>query len=726
MTILKTIGTGAGYDYSGYNAACNALRLLTIGDDYEISIEGNFIEDVVSDVQFNSEQFTNGIDPNGHTITFKNDGLYICTQKQPVYFYNAGSINGDIIVENPIMNIDSSFPSGQCSIFCSVNNAVASVLSVVRIEDAKIFCNSIAGFGMYAITANNYEGEIDILNPIVCQATIMGIYLTGCSGSLNTFHQKMYLQNGSIINCSGRGYSFWNKNLAAYVEIKNCAAYNNTGGDYVMHESGSWTDISITFCGDSDDTLPAAGRIVSDILDTDFLSVDSTDSDFSKINSSSQLYGIGTLSLGVWNNHDAAGNPRPDASSKASIGAYELTVTAFPGKKITLKTLLGFKLENEPYVAETLVAADYTFHAYDVKVAPFVESFGRFESRGDFSCCPSVAGRRSLAINFTVDLYAHPTVTTAPGWFKMLRACGWRQVAHGSTGISIRPGTAREPATIEVAFEDESDEPRQLVYKVAGAMGYVKFSGAVGRPISAEFSFLGRLEGITTRSYANRITASTFDAATPPALLGANVIVAGRSALLDAFEIASNEAVNLFSDIFRSAGFGGALVADRLIAGKITIGGIMSLVVTHIGGVVAIGYDSTTGERGFLTKLMNGTGTASVKGSLVAMSASADNQVVLQNNELDTVGVVAEAGVADGSEMWVWKSGSKAQVLYKDSTAATRGYLLLAADTDGRAIDVAVPTSNPVVAQHFKECGHVCESKDAGTGVLVLADLHFN
>lgn len=43
----------------------------------------------------------------------------------------------------------------------------------------------------------------------------------------------------------------------------------------------------------------------------------------------------------------------------------------------------------------------------------------------------------------------------------------------------------------------------------------------------------------------------------------------------------------------------------------------------------------------------------------------------------DTFGAVAEAGVAQGSEMWIWLNGSVCQVLYKNGQAATRGNILL-------------------------------------------------
>ncbi len=163
-----------------------------------------------------------------------------------------------------------------------------------------------------------------------------------------------------------------------------------------------------------------------------------------------------------------------------------------------------------------------------------------------------------------------------------------------------------------------------------------------------------------------------------------------------------------------------------LLARELPLLMVGTLRIVQIGDV-AIGYDSVTGERGFLVRITNGTGSASVKGSLVSASTSADDAAILQANEYDTIGVVAQAGVTAGAVMWIWVTGSICQVLYKDAVAATRGNILLAADTDGRAIDIANPGGGlPGTDTHFKECGHVLESALAGINVLVLAMLHFN
>ena len=153
----------------------------------------------------------------------------------------------------------------------------------------------------------------------------------------------------------------------------------------------------------------------------------------------------------------------------------------------------------------------------------------------------------------------------------------------------------------------------------------------------------------------------------------------------------------------------------------------MAIVRCEHGDVFAFAYDATTGERGLQCKMLNKTGGATVKGNLVSLSTATDKGVILQTNTYDTIGVIDEAGVADGSEAWVWMLGSVCQVLYKDSTAATRGNILIADAVDGRASDIANPGGGlPGADTHFQECGHVMESKNAGTDVLVLAILHFN
>jgi hypothetical protein len=137
----------------------------------------------------------------------------------------------------------------------------------------------------------------------------------------------------------------------------------------------------------------------------------------------------------------------------------------------------------------------------------------------------------------------------------------------------------------------------------------------------------------------------------------------------------------------------------------------------------AIGIDEENCEYGTLIKLINRTGNVTKKGSVVESSPDYDTSFRLCSNELNSFGVVAEDGIADGESVWIWVSGSTCKVLLKDSTSATRGHVALAADTDGRFISVAAPVND---AAHWKQIGYVLESKNAGTDVLVLCNLIFN
>jgi hypothetical protein len=148
--------------------------------------------------------------------------------------------------------------------------------------------------------------------------------------------------------------------------------------------------------------------------------------------------------------------------------------------------------------------------------------------------------------------------------------------------------------------------------------------------------------------------------------------------------------------------------------------------ITTPDGLAAIGSDATTGERGFLFKLTNKTGAASVKGSIIGPATGTDAAFILDDTGFDPIGAVAEAGIADGAACWCWGVGSICQVLMKDSTAAVIGQVALADDVDGRTYSITVPSASPAAAEHFREVGHFLESQDAGTDVLALAILHFN
>lgn len=134
-----------------------------------------------------------------------------------------------------------------------------------------------------------------------------------------------------------------------------------------------------------------------------------------------------------------------------------------------------------------------------------------------------------------------------------------------------------------------------------------------------------------------------------------------------------------------------------------------------------------TQHGGVAIRLTNKTGAASVRGTIVSTSEAHDLAFMKQSVEFDAIGAVYENGIADGEECFVVCAGI-CHVLLKDTTGATRGYWVQAADTDGRAEVTTAPAGLGALATstHFKEIGHCLETVASGTDVLARIVLHFN
>jgi hypothetical protein len=122
-----------------------------------------------------------------------------------------------------------------------------------------------------------------------------------------------------------------------------------------------------------------------------------------------------------------------------------------------------------------------------------------------------------------------------------------------------------------------------------------------------------------------------------------------------------------------------------------------------------------TPEGGFAIKLTNETGSNSVKGQIVAADTGTAN--AFNTSAVDDegpIGVVYEAGIADGSECLVVISG-RAQVLLKDTTASTQGNWVKCSDTAGRA---DATNASPVATQEARGVGECIETQAGGSDVL--------
>lgn len=130
-----------------------------------------------------------------------------------------------------------------------------------------------------------------------------------------------------------------------------------------------------------------------------------------------------------------------------------------------------------------------------------------------------------------------------------------------------------------------------------------------------------------------------------------------------------------------------------------------------------------TPEGGTAIRVLNKTGGASVKGTVVAASTVTANAVMTNPIDGDMpIGVMYETGIADGQLCWVVTSGI-ADVLFKDTVAPILGGVIYSSSVAGR---VDISSTVPAATTHFKECGHSFEAKSAGANVLAKCVLHFN
>ena len=130
-----------------------------------------------------------------------------------------------------------------------------------------------------------------------------------------------------------------------------------------------------------------------------------------------------------------------------------------------------------------------------------------------------------------------------------------------------------------------------------------------------------------------------------------------------------------------------------------------------------------TPEGGIAIRMINKTGAASIKGTVVDASITTDLAVAIEDiGDVDPIGIIYQSGIPDGDLVLVVISGI-AEILIDDATAVTHGDWAGTSDvTAGRS---QANTEPPATSKHDQEIGHFVESKIAGTDVLAKAIVHF-
>jgi hypothetical protein len=212
-------------------------------------------------------------------------------------------------------------------------------------------------------------------------------------------------------------------------------------------------------------------------------------------------------------------------------------------------------------------------------------------------------------------------------------------------------------------------------------------------------------------------------------------IAAGAGILLQVVNVGVNEQLEV-----SSAGKARVSATDPqnvqdFLASKIVAGAGILIQILNPGvneqlqiTLGAVGGSGFTPEGGFYVTMINDTGAASVKGSVIDPSTTVDSAgKLVPVGENDAVGVVYDNGVANGQPMRV-VVGGWADVLFAAGQTIQREWWVGTnpgpGGVDGQAISQA---SAPATTDHFKEIGHCFQTLGVvGVPTLGRCVLHFN
>lgn len=233
---------------------------------------------------------------------------------------------------------------------------------------------------------------------------------------------------------------------------------------------------------------------------------------------------------------------------------------------LTQKAYLVAKLEATPYTPETLADADFNIEVDNLTWSTEIAEFQRKVADGTLDTYNSVMGVQSATVNFTVPMAPGAAVATVPAWAKLLQACGFKETAYTTTGLSwiLNSDMTHIPLTIQLAELNSGASPAQLVSTLAGCMGNVEIMiSDTGEPIQMNFEFKGSLESIADVAFGAKLDPTAVPTVQPPSFRGATVTVGGVAQCMSNFSIDVGNSVQLWKCAADASGIKGAYIGSR-------------------------------------------------------------------------------------------------------------------------------------------------------------------
>jgi hypothetical protein len=548
--ITKTIGIGG--DYSDIGSAWAALP-STFLDDYTFNIISDFVENT---------GINSGVRFDGHILNIINIGAFVITFLNATIKYNMLSTVGlvtdtlnltGLIIKSPAANtlfVLSFFAGNQ-------GNTVTA-----NYKNIKIIGQGTRGTNSGIAISDNYRA---------CNATFLNCLFENLGKGIiyedtATVNSINYVENCIIHNCN-TGISLNEKNVATVsTRIKNTVSCGCSTKDWSITNN---TYDAITNCADGDNTVSATTAILSGnitgIVDGDFLSIDSTNDNFLKIDENSGLFEKGTTTISVWNTEGIDGLARPNNIGKVSIGINE----PIHKEKCMIKELECFLAKKQVTFGaqgDDLTGDNYFPALPDskVEIIPAMTDIETVSAIYD----QDIAVRGMVNANAELSCYMRSLGdATEPDYALLARASGW--AVAGPTGGKYTLTPIINPTTstgddLEVwHYLGGIGSNASVLTKIGNVIGNWKITGDVGKPVV--FSLTGAKGIFITQAAATMVTSVVKDRTLIPAALPVTVSINGVVYKIMKFSFDGGNSVEQYIDCAATYGFGDSEITKKKV-----------------------------------------------------------------------------------------------------------------------------------------------------------------
>jgi hypothetical protein len=228
---------------------------------------------------------------------------------------------------------------------------------------------------------------------------------------------------------------------------------------------------------------------------------------------------------------------------------------------LTRRRIIAAKVETVEGTAEAITVAEAGILAIGVKADYDIKTVDRTVQLSTLSTLPPIMGGQSGKITFKAelagnDLASYLTVPPALGVY--LKGCGFQETLSAPSAI-YKPASTGVPSLTIWVFEDG------IIKKFKGCRGDVNFSGKIGEPCYADFTFTGVWDSVIDGA----MISPTFQATVPPALLGASFTMDAFAGVITTWNVNMGNAISLRESVNSASGYVSALLTDRKPTGKV-------------------------------------------------------------------------------------------------------------------------------------------------------------